>query len=278
MIVTNVKPQMINQTKIENISFGSGMSEVQHLIEHTNIKHVTDHFHKLGIPADFAGNKIVAACSGLASNIFMKLGLKLPTGIFVADFKLVGENNALGFCLNRSKGLGADYMERQLGQKLNLRNVFFNKNTNWDFIDQLSTKNKFSNHTSSKHFLHVFLHEFSHNAHIDHLYTKFGAPHENNLGYKTLSWMSDLFKKDGADILNTPFRTSTEPIKSRVSNYGATEPAEFVAENLTELIVKSLDLKTCMPKRSPFKNSQFVNGKIVDDLFKKAWAGKLPGC
>jgi hypothetical protein len=191
-MITLCKKNNIPQYNIKNyqasISFGVGLRQVEALIKNTDVKQVSNHIRNLGIEAEFANNSIVAACSGLTLNIFMKLGLKLPTGIFVAPFsKIPGANmssDVLGFCLPDTSQFCTNGLETLFKRRFNTRSVFFNSDVDWNNIDMIMNFARIRKQLSTSHFLQPFIHECSHNAHIDHIYKKLGYHSPNNLGYK----------------------------------------------------------------------------------------------
>ena len=262
------------QTKPNNNSpkFGSGFRQVETMAKNLDIGRVSAHMQKLGIENNFEGNKIVAACSALTTNIFLKLGFKPPTGVFVTPFKKLSSdlNNALGFCMPDTSQYCAPQLEKLYGRRFNIRSVFFNSDINWNNLQKDVDLGRATNHASTAHPLHTFLHEFVHNVHIDHIYKKFGFSKPNNLGYKSGNGEQILARLQGM-----PLVTHKQAVKTTVSDYGTKDPIELVAENMTDLIVDSLNPYSLRPQKNPFTFSAFLNGKTVDEIFKRAWHGCL---
>jgi hypothetical protein len=256
----------IKQNKNSSIFFTAGFKHLEGIIARTDMNRVSRQFEKLGIQTDFQNNKIVAASSGFTANIFMKLGLPLPTGLYVRDLsKLFGPKQAdsCAVCLpDNMKGY-------------EIRSVIFNSSKDWQDIDATTEYCKSHNHWATNHFLNVFLHEFNHNAHIDHLYKKYGyygldKRYKLNPKYSTggLSIISELNKHCNID-------TTRILVSKGIGEYAAKTRMESVAEYMTKVIVTSLDQKTAMPRYNPFVFSQFINGKTLDEIVTKTWEGIL---
>ena len=263
----------INNSKT---SFKGGLRAVQDAVMKADVAQITDKFTKLGIDVNFANNPIIAACSGFATDIFLRLGLKPPTSIYAVPFSRISGNkmgaNVLGFCLPDTSALTKDCkgLEKMFQKRFNIRSVFFNTDVNWANIDMNANFQALQKQFSTPHFLHTFIHEFCHNAHVDHIYRTYGYHSQNSLGYR-IGTGGRLWNK----LHDTPIGKYSPEIISNVSSYAKTNPMELVAENMTELIARSLNPQTMRPQTNPFTFSAFVNGTTIDEIFKKAWHGIL---
>ncbi len=212
---------------------------------------------KFNIGTDFGNNPFVAAFSALTVNIFRKLGYDLPSNVVLKDLSGTWYSDALGlFC--------SDYYDcdlaRKFGTSFPLRTVIINASTDWSSIQEYMLRAKRSNHSSTGHFLDVFIHEFMHNVHFLNLQQRYG--------------------KDGIDVMHKLQREFTNKntiavIKKETSNYGATCPTEMIAEEMTELVVDSLNPKTILPNEIIFRMNRLKEPFLMDKLIDACWNGDI---
>lgn len=216
-------------------------------------REMADKFH---IRAEFGNNPIVAAFSALSSNIFHKLGFVQPTNVLLKDLSSTGYKNMLGICAVHPYD---SELYRKFGKDFPLRSVIINDGKNWYNIQEEMIELYNIKHSSTPHFLSPFIHEYIHSSHLENLMKRFGN------GSKVMS----KFQKDYKD------KNTIEMIKIETGRYGATKPCETVAEELTELIVDSLNPKTIMPNEMIFKMQRAKEPFLIDKLIDACWNGDV---
>ncbi len=212
-------------------------------------RQIQDKFH---INTDFGNNPIVASFCALTANIFQKLGWAKPTGFFLRNFNGTYYQNALGICMTHKRD---DSLYSKFKKDFPLRSVIMNSFPDWWSIQECMIPVREQNHFSTNHFLAPFIHEFVHSAHYAHLLKKY---------------------KDGTEIMNRMQREFTNQktivmIQKETSNYGAQSPCELIAEEMTELIVNSLDPKTILPDVKVFKMLRKQEPNLMDELIDASW-------
>lgn len=213
--------------------------------------------NKFKIGTDFGNNPLIAACSALTANIFHKLGYALPSNVYLKDLSKTWYSNTLGICCTSTY----DYdILNKFGKNFPLRSVVFNADHNWDSIQDYMINAKRINHSSTGHFLDVFIHEFMHSAHLANLQNRYG-----NKGKTIMSKFQRNFENKDTIIM----------IQKETSNYGATKPCEMIAEEMTELIVDSLNPKTLMPDEMIFRMNRFKEPFKMDKLIDACWNGNV---
>ena len=211
---------------------------------------------KFNMHCEFGNNPIVASFSALTANIFRKLGLVNPTGVYLKNLDRTYYSNALGLCAtNRTD----DALFRKFGKDFPLRSVIINDSVDWYDIQQKMIYQKKVNHSSTSHFLATFIHEYIHSAHLYNLIKKYGDG-------------SKVMRKLQKDFTN---KDTIALIQKETSNYGATKPCELIAEELTELIVNSLNPKTIMPNELLFKLERSKEPLQMDVLIDACWNGNI---
>lgn len=286
-----------------------GWNALYKALPNVNVKAISNHFEKkLGISVDFKNNPIVAGISGLTANIFQRLGWKNPTGVYVHD--LSNLKNPIAICNTYVDKPVEKWQKQVFGRTFPMRSVVFNERVNWDNIQRQVIDGKLAEHFSTGHFLHPPIHEWVHNAHADHIFTKWGFPGPNNLGYKQVvshkgipamnilvNHVDHVLEKFGIDLVSDVTRMDMlgnmgidtkrqKFVRKKVSGYGAEVKdiygrvipgrinlAETIAEDVTARIVKSLDRKTIMPKYDPFIYAKFQEPKTFAQLIENAWDG-----
>lgn len=216
-------------------------------------REMADKFH---INTEFGNNPIVAAFSALTANIFHKLGFAQPTNVLLKNFDGTRYKKMLGVCATNPYD---DELYRKFGKDFPLRSVILNEAVNWYNIQEQMMHLKNLRHSSTGHFLSPCIHEFVHSAHLDNLIKKYGN------GSKIMQKFQRDFKNEATISL----------IKKETGNYGATKPCEMVAEEMTELIVDSLNPKTIMPDEIIFKMQRAKEPFQMDVLIDACWRGDV---
>lgn len=252
-----------------------------------------------GILSDFGGNKVVAWCCDKTVDIFEQLNekynLKLPQpkGIFVEDFaklKIDKKDEGLyGFCncfpfdiyhnssfVVPEKTLFFNSFETQKhkipdGEKWRY---------DWKFINDITDKEFAVGHSSSDHFMFMFLHEFAHSAHLNYLFKKFD--------YESLFWK---FKLMDTKVEKASFKNKYGKQISKLGSNALENPIETTASDIPVRIIDSLDKDTLKPVKNPFKESPYVDKSIfeklglkhnkqkeeilLDEILRNFWNGKF---
>lgn len=211
---------------------------------------------KFNINTEFGNNPLFAAFSALTVNIFQKLGLTQPTNIFLKDFSGTIYQNKLGICATNPYD---NSLYRKFNKDFPLRSVIMNQLQNWDCIQERMLELKKQKLLSTSHFLAPFIHEFIHSAHLDNLINKYGN------GSKIMCKLQKEFKNANTIAL----------IKKETGNYASTSPCEMLAEEMTELIVDTLNDKTLMPNEMIFKMQRAKEPFNMDFLINACWNGDI---
>lgn len=216
-----------------------------------------DMANRFNIGTDFGNNQIVAAFSALTANIFHKLGFALPSNVILKDLSGTRYSNALGICCTNA----SDYdLLHKFGTNFPLKTVIINSCQNWFSIQDYMMYAKRINHTSTGHFLDVFIHEFMHSAHLSNLQKRYG---------KNGSSVMREFQKDFTN------KDTIAMIKKETSDYGSTKPCEMIAEEMTELVVDSLNPKTLLPNEMIFRINKLKEPFQMDKLIDACWNGDI---
>lgn len=215
-------------------------------------------YRKMGIPADFNGDKILAGCCGLVANIFHHLHLPQPKGIY----KTALEPNVLGCCNGMTRILK------------------FTSDFDWNKIQNEAIEAKVCNFSSSGHFLKTILHEFFHNVQVKQLHDiakrRTSSPLINTKVFEILGFNPDFKTKL---ILDNMAKISNEKVKrlleEKVSSYGATLPAEAYTETVTKMVTDVLNKKTLRPICNPFVYKEFTQDKALMEILTDFYTGNF---
>lgn len=144
---TNAKT---NRNKSRSIAFKSGLphSFIRY-VENANVRAIESRFSQMGIKADFAGCKVVAACAEKTAEIFRKYRLALPKKIKFLQI----DKKDVAQCL---------YAERHVQINSEYKEFYDIR-----LLNKAEESRKRSQ--STEHFLATFLHEFAHNAHFQNI-------------------------------------------------------------------------------------------------------------
>lgn len=217
-------------------------------------RQMADKFH---IGTEFGNNPLVAAFSALTTNIFHKLGFSLPSNVVLKDLSGTYYSKALGICCTHQYDQD---IYRKFGRSFPLKTVVMNETQDWYSIQDYMINAKKVNHSSTGHFLSVFIHEFIHSAHLSNLEKRFGSK------------SSSLMHKFQKDFTN---KDTIALIKKETSNYGSTKPCEMIAEEMTELVANSLNPKTLLPNEMIFKINRLKEPFSMDKLIDACWNGDI---
>lgn len=221
-----------------------------------------DLYHKFGIPSDFRGDKIIAGASALVANIFHKLKLPQPKGIY----KTTLPEDVLGSC------------------NVGTRIVSFTDQFRWQEVQDQAINARLYNHSSTGHFLRTFIHEFIHNYHIKRLddivessrTNPVYASIANSPTFRALrrqpNFVTKIFQQCGTEIQNPAVK---DYIANKLSQYGSTMPAEMFAEVGAKLVANSLDMRTLRPSYNPFAFKNFTQDKFLMQMMDDFYNGKF---
>lgn len=183
-----MKVQSIQASNNKQASFKKGLTscEINH-VKNMGTFEYADIARKLknsfGLEADFAGCNTVAWCVNEIVGIMRRAGFQLPEKF---SFRPLGKYQQLGQFEPRKKEvtINSDYTEF----------------TNLEAQNRLE-ESQGTFHPRTKHFLHSYLHEFSHAAHFQNLCNRFGPEkaREMMFGYLNTHSASGLIR----DPLNT---------------------------------------------------------------------------
>lgn len=263
----------INPISNNNLNFQAGLtSKMKYEIKSCNPEKIAKHFIQNGIPADFKNNKVLAWCSLKSYEIIQflnqnyGLNLGLPRGIVVENFThLRGVNpEADAFCTTTP----CDIVDDKILIPENV--VFINEypeydcpdgNFFWNKIDEIADLNFESKQAPTNHFLHIFLHEFSHAIHNRNLLRKIGVEQYLDLIIKVMS----------PDFIPS-FQQKYSDILSKLCEHAKTTPYETVACDLSKRLSENLDTKTLMPTINPLINSPYVdkNSMVKENEYEQA--------
>lgn len=225
-------------------SFGAGLTKnVVSGLSNIKTEKVADEFKSVyKIDADFGQNPVIAACTALCADIFECLSkqFKLPFNATPKRLRvynpddLIKPTNTLGFCIPDTK------LVLKSEPPFELRSIFFAQHElSLKELDNIAEQKYSEGLISSNHFLHEFIHEWSHNIHLDSLYKKFG--YEGACPYGKKMYFKNNQNNSGLDIISK--------MQEQIPN-----PFEIVAETYSKLICNSLDEKTLLPKKNPFED------------------------
>lgn len=278
--------------KIQNnntIFFKAGMTkQLKAEISSCNPTQISKEFSKYNIPTDFKNNKIIAWCTYKclecikSLNTQYNLNLGMPNGIFVEDFAKLNISNtdADGFC-----NIAPTHLYKNSDNITPGKILFFNEhpsfnhkkgNAYWDKIDEISDM-AYKVNSATTFFLDIFLHEFSHVIHEDHLLNKLGGFGLINFCQKyTIDKNIEAFKNKYQQLFY-----------SNSCLYAGSHPMEAIACDLSKRICDSLNKDTLTPEtnfieKSPYRKFSFTE-KILEPLtqsnynkaIKRCWDGNL---
>jgi len=253
--------QKNNSSKLQNsqMNFGAGLTpKMMQEIQQADVLEISKKLAQKGIPTNFKGNKVIAWCCDKTVEILEQLNKKtgqkfvLPRGIFVEDFEKLNieDKNAIGFC-----NLAPTKLVKNSDEIIPSRVIYFDTLAqkradspserkwlyDWDNIDSISDYRYATRQAGTDSFLDMFLHESSHNIHLDKLLQRYDGKTvlEKILSAKDEKQIAEYQKKYGVTI-------------SQICNYALTNPLEAVACDMAKVIANSLEKTTLIPTKNPF--------------------------
>ena len=284
------------KTKNQNVSFEAGLTpQMIQEIQRANVSEISIKLAKKGIPTDFKGNKIIAWCCDKTVEIFEQIdknfgaNLTLPKGIYVEDFANlnVDSQTLRGFC----NLLPTEELRKNSNERILDRIVFFNtfdtfrsqqlqKNQwrwDWRYINSNADIDYSGKHSSTDHFLEVFLHELSHASHESRLLKKLKAE-------KTDKIIKELNKEEQLQKYRKLYGSRV----NQICNYAANTPLDAIACDMSRTIANSLDKDTLLPKTNPFLNTPYEKlsfwqrvpkysntDRPLNEILRNFWNGKF---
>ena len=241
-------------TTVDSVSFGSTIF--------TKARRVEKELATKGMACEFRNNYFVGDCVRKVSAVFEKLFGKasLPENVNFRELN----SRALGICNPVAKEVA-----------FNARYACF------DNIDNLTKQAKaarrilFPNDFSSLHPAHVFVHEFSHNAHWEHLCARNGY----NNALKVWQGLTGVGVPTAIGRLITRFKLGNYAVDGQ-------DMCEFVAERMSKDICKAMDENTWnLTKSVDVGYSNIFNRKwnyrystpqsYVDYFTQQVWNGDI---
>lgn len=250
----------------QNITFEAGLTaQFAQEIKNANVVEISNRLAQKGIENDFKSNKIIAWCCDKTVDIFEQHNkqfspkLALPKGLFVEDFADLNINDDL-----RSTPSFCNFTLRRLKRNSNEISkpgtLFFNSYEtykkeclpqnkwlmDWNCVSEISDDAYASNLDSTSHFLRLFLHEFSHNVHLDKLTNEFKVKILEKIRSicKDKKQIEEYQKKYGQKV-------------SQICKYALKNPLEAIACDMSRAIVDSLDKTTLKLTKNPFINTPY---------------------
>ncbi|MCQ2753820.1 MAG: hypothetical protein MJ231_02105 [bacterium] len=278
----------MNIQRVDNINFQAGMTaQMRQEIGHCDINKISKEFERHNVQADFKNNKVVAWCSLKCMQIIEAfnnkygLNLALPNGIFLEDFnKLDTGSDAKSTHGSHITELYTDQIKNSDEVTIE-RKIFFNEhpeqNSFWDDIDTFSDYLYHLRFMPNDSFLCIFLHEFSHSIHMNHLIEKFGKQEAVERHLKSISSKaSDKFLGKTCTIL-----------PQVIGDYSTRNSAEAVACDLSDKFIKNINPETFAPENNfmalePYRELVFKDkltniftASPYEKAIRKCWDGKI---
>lgn len=218
--------------------------------------------NKFNIHTEFGNNPFFASCTALVVNIFHKLGYAKPPGVVLKDLQGLSYERCIGICAVQSYD---NEIYRRFKKDFPIGTVIINSAKNWcDSNMGLNIQEEMielykQQHSSTCHFLSPIIHEFFHNAHIKNLQKRF----RNS---------SKIMSKLQKDFKN---KNTISFIQQESGKYAATKPCELFAEEMTELVVDSMNPKTLLPDGMIFSMQRLKEPFLIDKLIDACWNGDI---
>lgn len=266
------------------IAFGENLIQ-DYIYDKSLVKHINeaktldphlveDYFGALGIPCDFSdgsnkARKVVAYGTFNAAEMLRQINMVLPTKITMGD---MGDSGTLAGC----------YFLPDLYNNTPIRTVKFNTAYDWDnHMEKFKQDNKRSGgHFSSGHFIQTFLHEFAHNIHYHHLYSKFGCPVPseeysfNTNVYNILNALNMAIYNSRTGQVNADNKYVTKEAREAMkssSGYGSTLLPEVFAEEFARALINCMDYMSLRLKKNPLPI--VTSNKNLNQVLYETWEG-----
>ncbi len=226
------------------------------------------------IPFDLSGvseaaAKVIGYCCYHTAMIFRQIKQPLPTMIGI---ERVAQQPGKGLTIASCYWANGNFP---------IRAVTFNSLYDWEnaIVNATSKSNENGFH-SSYHFLQTTIHEFAHNAHFHHLFSKFGSPdpapgyvYNKNVYDLMLKLNLPIYDKNG-NINNNPFiSTYVRNTMKESSGYGSSLLPELFAEEFSRAVIKNLDPVHLTLKRNPFPIA--TTNKDFNSVLYETWEGLI---
>lgn len=239
---------------------------------------VEKYFESLGIPCQIRqGSKktrqVIAYGCFNATEMLRQINMPLPTRIDMEE--MLGSEPGV-------YPIAACYYAPDYNKGYPIRTVTFNTLHNWDnHMETCYEENKRNGYHTSGHFLQTFLHEYGHNVHNHKLYSKFGCPYQNNLGYvynPNMRYITDalnlkIYDKDGRVLQNPYVTEQVRNIIKQSSGYGSTLLPETFAEEFAKAMLSCMNPTTLRLTKNPFP-IQNLSPELYNVLYE-VWEGLI---
>lgn len=241
---------------------------------------VEDYFNSQGIPCSLRlgsdkAQHVIGYCCMNTAEIFKQINhpsIVLPTQINMEEIINPDGSYPIAVCYygpNTEKGFP-------------IRTVAFNPVYDWENHMRISKPRNIEDkgfHVSG-HFLETFLHEFGHNVHYHHLFSKFGCPFQNDLypynsnaGVITEALNMKVFDNNGNDIPNPHIIQETRKILQKTSGYGKTLLPETFAEEFARAIINCMNPVNLRLTEDPFPIMTAYPG--LNAVLYETWEGLI---
>ena len=217
-----------------------------------------------GIDAKFSGNKAIAGCFNYVLNLCCEASekYKLPFNYVPPSIRLYTPQN---LCEEDENTHGLCISERQKVLKdegiFDTGSVFIeNFPDDIRVIDMFQELRRDTNHSSTSHFLGLFLHEWFHNVHLNLLFDRFNRNRTSQI---------DQIRR--LDKQMQPYNIIHRwAIKHSVSTYGSENKFELFSEVMSKIMADSIDENTMTLKGNPMEVlktlPRFIQNYINDEL------------
>ena len=204
-----------------------------------------------------AAAKVIGYCCYHTAMIFRQIKQPLPTMIGIEK---VAQEPGNGLAIARCYWSNGVYP---------IRAVTFNSLYDWEnAITNATSKSNEDGFHSSYHFLQTMIHEFAHNAHFHHLFSKFGSP-DPAPGYS----YNPNDEKGNIKNNNPYISTYVRNTMKESSGYGSSLLPELFAEEFSRAIIKNLDPVHLTLKRNPFPIT--TTNKDLNSVLYETWEGLI---
>lgn len=217
-----------------------------------------------------AAAKVIGYCCYHTAMIFRQIKQPLPTKIGIEK---VAQEPGKGLTIARCYWSNGVYP---------IRAVTFNSLYDWEnAIKNATSKSNGDGFHSSYHFLQTTIHEFAHNAHFHHLFSKFGSP-DPAPGYSYNPNVYNIMRKLNFPIYdekgniknNNPYiSTYVRNTMKESSGYGSSLLPELFAEEFSRAVIKNLDPVHLTLKRNPFPIT--TTNKDFNSVLYETWEGLI---
>lgn len=291
--VNEMPKRSIYDKGFANVSFGGVFDELSYPV--TLGKHaeniakiepgrIENYCASLGVDCSLKDAKTKADKQFLGYSIYKtmemmrQLNLPLPTSIFVYD---LGPKELALTSVEPGTKVVSIIPPRKAA--VPARSIIYNRQEPWEaylYKNSMEMMNPSDNFNSTKHFLHPSIHEFAHSAHLDKIYSKFGAPFpDNRYPYnpntaKLIDKLkTPLFDKYGNPVDVNFISPFAKAVMSKSSEYGQTMLAELLAEEFTRAIIEHMDFNTLRLKSYPFDQNKL--SPALNGILQETWEGLI---